>query len=86
MTLIEGFELGSPCIAPNAGGPKEVVEDSKNGYLVDPYNIDDIARKINSLLSDYNTYKDFFLYALETAKKFASTSINTIKKYLDSVL
>lgn len=86
MTLIEGFELGSPCIAPNAGGPKEVVEDSKNGYLVDPYNIDDIAEKINSLLSDYNTYKDFFLYALETAKKFASTSINTIKTYLDSVL
>lgn len=86
MTLIEGFEAGSPCIAPNAGGPKEIVENLKNGYLVNPYDTDDIAAKIDILLSDYNEYKKFSFNALMAAKQFKTDSVKIIKHYLEGNL
>jgi len=34
MVPLEGFESEKPCIAVNEGGPKETIEDGKDGFLV----------------------------------------------------
>lgn len=59
MGLIEGFEYKIPCIAPKFGGPCEIITDGINGYLINPFEIDDIISKINNLFISENTYKKF---------------------------
>ena len=81
MTLIEAFEYGIPCIAPNYGGPKEIIEDGKNGYLVNPCEIDVVVKKIKMIFKDFTEYNDFSRYALESSKKFSPEMfINKIKQ------
>ncbi len=43
---------GKPVIAGRVGGVTDAVVDGETGLLVDPYDIDDIARAMESLLSD----------------------------------
>lgn len=49
--LLEGAATGCAIITSNLPGCKEVVEDKKNGYLIDPYDI-------NSIISALNDYYD----------------------------
>ena len=48
-TLLEGAAIGRPLITTNVPGCKEVVEDGENGYLVEPYSIDDLTEKMRSM-------------------------------------
>jgi len=51
LTLIEGMACAKPVIASNLAGVRSVVDDQTNGLLVEPRNADDLATKINYLLS-----------------------------------
>ena len=50
--VIEAMSCGKPVIASNRGGPKEIVEDGKTGFLVPPGKIESLAEKILKLLRD----------------------------------
>lgn len=50
--VIEAMSCGKPVIASNRGGPKEIVEDGKTGFLVPPRKIEPLAEKILKLLRD----------------------------------
>jgi len=50
--VIEAMSCGKPVIASNRGGPKEIVENEKTGFLVPPQNIGLFAEKILKLLRD----------------------------------
>ena len=43
---------GRPLVVANAVGTKEVVRDGINGFLVEPRNIDDLAKKMIELASN----------------------------------
>ena len=47
---------GVPVIGPNAGGPLELIDEGVNGYAVDPLNLEDVAYKIESLMTDDKRY------------------------------
>lgn len=49
-TLIEAAIVSLPVVAPNQGGPLEVVENGVSGYLFKPDDADDLANKIQILL------------------------------------
>lgn len=49
---IEAFSYGRPVIAFNVGGVSEWLEDGVNGYLIEPFDIDKMAQKIELLLLD----------------------------------
>lgn len=34
--LIEAMAKGKPVIATNQGGPKEIIVENRNGYLIEP--------------------------------------------------
>ncbi len=70
MTLIEGFMYSLPVIAPNYGGPKEIVKDGINGFLIEPFEIWAVAEKIRFLLSDFEVYKSFAKNAFESGKEY----------------
>lgn len=68
MTILEGMAYGLPAIVPNAGGPKELVEDGFNGYKVDVTDVDGVKNKIQEILKKEN-YETFCKNALTMFQK-----------------
>lgn len=58
-SLSEAICLGKPILASNVSDNHFFVEDSKNGYLMDPKNIDDMAEKLYTILCEQNMYKAY---------------------------
>lgn len=50
--VLEGMTFRKPVIATNHGGPVEIIEDGKSGFLVEPGNPEALAEKISLLLED----------------------------------
>ena len=51
-TIIEAFSLKKPVIAHNILGPKEIIKNNFNGYLIKPGEKKIFAKKIIKVLSD----------------------------------
>lgn len=83
MTLVEANCFGVPVFGPDAGGPKEIIKDGYNGFLIDPYNIENLTNKINYLAEDFNKYLDFCNHSLEQVTFF---SMNKFVQSIDKVL
>ena len=49
-TLVEAMLCGTPAVAFNATGPKDIVEHRTTGYLAEPFNPQDLARGIRWVL------------------------------------
>jgi len=50
--LVEALAMGTPVVATRTGGVPEIVEDGRNGLLVEPGNIGAFAAAIEAFLSD----------------------------------
>ena len=74
-SLIEAMAMGTPVIAPAIGGPLDIIEDGKNGFLFEQNDIKDLAEKIGKI--SVLTFNDLPGYA---QKKF---SLNIM---VDSIL
>jgi N-acetyl-alpha-D-glucosaminyl L-malate synthase BshA len=76
LVLLEGFACGVPAIATDIGGIPEVIEDGKNGFLVELGDVQSAAEKAKMLLEDPIMHDEFRKNALRTVEdKFNSTSI-----------
>ncbi len=51
-TACEALACGTPVVAFDATGPRDIVDHERNGYLAQPYRADDLARGIAWVLSD----------------------------------
>ena len=53
IVLIEAQSFGIPCVAfDSARGALEIIEDSKNGYLIPDRNFEKMSEKLNLLIED----------------------------------
>lgn len=53
LVLLEAKAIGIPMISFDiATGPNEIIDDGKNGYLIRPYDIDEMAEKMEKLIQD----------------------------------
>ncbi len=79
VALMEAMVMKVPVIGPNVRGVSELIQDGKNGFLVDPENDDILAEKIKILMNDsklrlcfkeegYKKVKDGFNLQQETGK------------------
>jgi len=59
VALMEAMACRVPVIAPKIRGVPELIEDGKNGFLVEPGNIEMLSEKIKILLVDKNLRKQF---------------------------
>lgn len=66
LVILEALASGTCCVVSNEGGNKEIIKDSKNGYIIDINDITGIAKKIISI--DRDIVKD---NAIKTAKQFS---------------
>lgn len=73
MTILEGMAYGLPVLAPNAGGPVELVKNGFNGYLIDNINdITEIKGKIKLILNptNYTTFSNNSIVAYKTINDY----------------
>ncbi len=51
-TVLEAIACGTPCIAFNIGGMPDLIGHQRNGYLAQPFEIEDLAQGIDWILRD----------------------------------
>lgn len=52
LVLLEAMEYGLPCISTNEGGITAIIEDGKNGILVEKQNAECLANAMEALIND----------------------------------
>ena len=67
--VLEAMASGLPVIAANEGGPKNIVLNGENGYLIEPKNEHKFNEKINSLIDDKALYDRLRKNALNYARE-----------------
>ena len=87
LTILESFSFGTAVIAPNFGGPKELINQAENGYLLDDIeNIHLISKTINDFLGKQSNIISMSNNSINYYKKFTrDNSYEKITKYLLSL-
>lgn len=75
LTIAEGLCDGLPCIVPEIGGVKELVQHGVTGYHTSCYKLDDMAQQINGMLSNEALYRQMAKAALESSRSFSEDSM-----------
>ena len=82
MVLLEASSCGLPLISFDVPvGPKAIIKNGYNGYLIENRNKDEMAQKIVELLNDRKTLKEFGKNAKSDAIKYIPD--NVMKKWYD---
>lgn len=82
FVLIESFMESTPVVAFNVRvGPKAIVEDGKEGYLVPDKDMDGYEKALISLIENKELREEFSRNAKEKSKKFMEDNI--IEKWID---
>ncbi|WP_019503774.1 glycosyltransferase family 4 protein [Pleurocapsa sp. PCC 7319] len=68
-TVLEAISCGTPCIAFNIGGMPDMIEHQQNGYLVKPYEIDDLVQGITWTLKNKERNQKLAYRAREKAEQ-----------------
>ena len=55
FSVLEAMAHKKIVIAADAGGPKEIIEDSVNGFLVEPNNVNRLKNKIEFCINNFNS-------------------------------
>jgi len=81
MVILEAMASGIPIVATKVGGIPEIIEDGKDGILVEPENPEELAKAILRLLSDVNLRSLISLNAYKKVKEEYS-----IERYIRDLL
>ena len=57
IVLLEAMAAGLPCIAVDKGAVGDVVKNTKNGYLCQPDDVDEIAKSLVRIITDKDRQK-----------------------------
>ena len=76
MTLVESMSCGLPCVSFDCPhGPRNIITDGKNGYLVEPKNIEALAERICQLIENEELRKEMGKEARKRAEDFTEEKI-----------
>ena len=83
MVLIEAMACGVPCIAFDCPcGPRDIINDGENGFLVKPQNTEELANKIQQLIEDKELRIKMGRSAKQTALQYLIKRIAILLKNL----
>jgi len=68
-TVLEAISCGTPCVAFNIGGMPDLIEHHENGYLAQPFKIEDLAQGIAWVLENSDRYQKLSHRAREKAEQ-----------------
>jgi glycosyltransferase involved in cell wall biosynthesis len=76
-SIIEAMSFGIPCIGTNVRGIRDLIENEKNGFLVNIDNVDMLKQKIKILFDNRNHYSYIHSENIEKAKNFSSDNVKS---------
>ncbi|HLV70451.1 MAG TPA: glycosyltransferase, partial [Xanthomarina sp.] len=83
--LAEAMSAGLPCISFDCNaGPRDLIENNVNGYLVEVGEVDELTQSIKNLMDDEDKRKRFGKKSIKIKNKLLSSSISN--KYLKFLL
>lgn len=82
IVLLEAMACGTPVIGSNIGGITDIIEDGKNGLLIESKNPKDIAEKIIKIISGESLITSFSENGLKTIKERFLWEV-IINKFID---
>lgn len=87
MVLIEAMACGLPCISFDCPcGPRDIIEDGKNGYLVEPEQVNLLADAINKTIEDSDSLHRMGAYARNSIRAYQIEVIASLWRQLFSQL
>ena len=76
LVLLEAQAYGLPIVSFNIKcGPSEIVEQDINGYLIEPFDIDDFAAKLSKLMKTPSLLEKFTNNSQNNMEKFDKKTI-----------
>jgi glycosyltransferase involved in cell wall biosynthesis len=76
MVLLEAMTMGLPCVGYDCPcGPRAIIRNNENGFLVENGNIDSFVQKIESLIENEDLRIEMGKNAQESTKKYNIDSI-----------
>lgn len=78
IVLIEAMACGMVCIATDCIGPKNIIKDGENGFIVRQKDINMIIKKIELLSKNINLFKKFSENAVKSIEKYKINNIITL--------
>ena len=88
-SIMEAMAMGMPVVSTDCpcGGPREVIEDGVNGFLIPVGDEDALADRICRLIEDKDLRESFGKMALEIEKKASADAVFAQwKEYLESIV
>lgn len=76
LTFVEAMNFGLPVVGADRLGAKDVINNGKNGYLVEPDDESELAAKIVKLLKDPSLRKKLGSQGKKDAKKYSMENIS----------
>lgn len=70
LTLLEAAATGLPLVAPNDGGPRDIIGNCENGILIDPNNPAEIAEAIRQILIDEQLWQQYSKKGIMNVRKY----------------
>jgi len=80
-TVMEAISCGTPCVAFKIGGMPDMIEHEQNGYLAEPYQIDDLVQGIIWTLENEERHQKLSHRAREKAEREFALEIQA-RRYL----
>jgi glycosyltransferase involved in cell wall biosynthesis len=86
IPILEAMACGCVVVATDCGGPRDIIEDGVNGFLVPVGDADAIVNRVRLLLADPALRKQMQARAMETVQRFTwEKCINALERVLHLV-
>jgi len=77
MVLLEAMSFGLPVISFNVpSGPRDIICNNEDGFLIEPFSIDDYSKKMINLMRDNVLRKKMGLAAMKNIERYSIDEIN----------
>lgn len=84
LTLIEAASTGLPIVATQDGGPIDIIDNCKNGLLINPLDVDEMGTTLLTALSDETQWQTWSQNGIDNVRKHYSWDSH-VKKYLGRI-
>jgi glycosyltransferase involved in cell wall biosynthesis len=84
--ILEAMACGCAVVATDCGGPRDIIADGENGFLVPVGDVDRMADRIQLLLNDRATRERIVVKARQTVQRFTwDNSVDLLERALQSI-